>query len=155
MPQVGRGEGLHDGEDSIVDAGQQHEEYPVIKSQQLLLRHENRLTHPEEKHLCEEGEEVPRGGDDISLGAGAQVRLSVAQGGAAPVELVKLVDDDQETEALHHVGDEAGGTDNVVGYSLEILDLCCELCEVSEVHHGGRVQDEEILGQVGEGEQEG
>ena len=72
-----------------------------------------------------------------------------------PVELVELVDDDQETEALHHVGHEACGADNVVGYSLEVLDLGGELREVAEVHHGGRIQDEEILGQVGEGEQEG
>ena len=155
IPQVGRGEGLHDGEDCIIDPGQQHEEDPVIKPQQLLLRHEDGLTHPEEKHLCEEREEVPRRGDDISFSAGAQVRFSVAQSGAAPVKLVKLVDDDQETETLHHIGHKAGGTDNVVGYSLEVLDLGGELCEVAEVHHGGRIQDEEILGHVGEGEQKG
>ena len=155
IPKVGRGEGLHDGEDCIIDAGQHHEEDPVIKPQQLLLRHEDGLTYPEEKHLGEEREEVPRRSDDISLGAGAKLRMGIAQSVAAPVKLVKLIDDEQETEALNHVGDKAGSTDNVVGYSLEILDLCGELCEVSEIHHGGRIQDEEILGHVGEGEQKG
>lgn len=159
MPEVRGRKSLHNGEDCIVNAGQKHKEHPVVESQKVLLRHENRLTHPEQNHLGEPREEVAGRRDDISFGVGAQLRtvppVRIAESSAALVKLVKLANYDRKTNELYRIGNEARYTDDVVKNCLEFLNVCAAVCKIPIIHHGRRIQEEEIFNHVTDGKHEG
>ena len=153
MPQVGRCKSLNDREYCIIDAGQQHEKYPVVESQEVLLRHEDRLTHPKKNQLGEPRDEVASRCDDILFGVTCQ--MGVLECSTALVKLAKLYDYDTKTDELDEVCDEARSTDNVVKDCLEILNRCVEFCEKTVIYHVRRVQEEVIFDHMTDGEHQG
>ena len=71
------------------------------------------------------------------------------------MELVKLSDYDGEANELDQVGNEARCADDVVENGLQIAYCRAELGEIRVVNHEGRIEEEEILDNVTDGEHEG